>query len=286
LGTAFYLNRLSHDNSAKGEIMEKRLLTTAAVITLLVSSPAFGSNASGENKTSGSVSADMNRAWKDLKEDSSRTYENIKTFFMEEEGNTPREVVIDSRHTATGMIGQGIYNLKEERIGTIKDILVDKTGTADTVIISDGEFPGFDGKLVAFDYGAVLNLNTEGDLIAPLTEENINQAAGFSYEPEEGGSDKVHIMPEGSISIARLLDGQLLDPQGEEVAEIDNIYFKNGRASQIVAGFDKLAGLGGRNALFNFNAQSLVRDDDDDLDFRLNAGQAARIETYKKSASK
>src|SRR5690606_15467983 len=102
------------------------------------------------------VKEDVQNAWKDIKEDTSKAYENIKaTFIDDESGKSAQAVTIDSRHTAASMIGKPVYNSKEERIGTLRDIIVDANGNATLAVIGDGEIPGYAGKLVAFDYGVV-----------------------------------------------------------------------------------------------------------------------------------
>ncbi|HRQ60073.1 MAG TPA: PRC-barrel domain-containing protein [Alphaproteobacteria bacterium] len=268
--------------------MKMNLIAAVSAIAILVSVPALAENTAAktsvENKTTGSVSTDVERAWEDIKADTSETYENIKAVFIDDsEGSVAKNVEIDSRHTAAGMIGKPVYNGSKERVGTLKDIIVDAGGEARMIVVADGEFPGFDGKLVAFDYNVVFRQNAEGDLIAPISETTLDKAAEFSYDLKESGDSKVRVIPTNSYSVAALLDGQVINPQGENVAEIDNISFKNGRASQLIVGFDKVLGLGGKHAAIDYSDAKLVRTDGQ-LDFQLSASHAAQFEVYKKTA--
>lgn len=268
--------------------MKNTILMTASVIALLAAAPAFAetkAKISAQQNTTGNVAADVEKAWEDVKENTAEAYENVKAAFIDDDKESKATVVtIDMRHTAAGMIGKAVYNSKNERIGTVKDIIVDANGKANMVIIADGEFPGYDGKLVAFDYNVISHQNADGDVIAPLSEESISKTAEFSYDRTQPGDTKVRMIPENGFSVAKLLEGQLVNPQGETVAEIDNISFKNGHANQLIVGFDRVLGLGGKNAAIDYNDAKLVRKDGD-LDFQLSANHALQFESYKTTAS-
>lgn len=266
--------------------MNTNLIATVSLIALLASAPVMAdtTKTSADVKTSGSVSTDIDRAWKDIKEDTSQAYDNIKGVFIDDSADSvAKPVVIDSRHTATGMIGKPILNGNKERVGTLKDIIVDANGEARMIVVADGGFPGFDGKLVAFDYSLISRQNAEGDLIAPLSETNIDKAAEFSYDLKESSDVKLRIIPTNGFSVAALLDGQMINAQGENVAEIDNISFRNGKANQLIVGFDKVLGLGGKNAVIDYADAKLVRNEGQ-LDFQLSPSHAAQFEVYKKTA--
>lgn len=265
--------------------MNIKILTTVSVLALMTAAPAYADNSNNNQPSkTNSVSEDVNHAWEDIKDDTSEAYKEIKAFFINEDRNIkPTTVTYDERHTATGMIGRPVYNGANERVGTVKDIIVNAQGNAEMVVIADGEFPGFSGKLAVFDYSVISRQNKDGDVIAPLSEESINRAAEFSYDRNERG-EKVRVIPDRGYSVSRLLAGQLLNPQGKNVAEIDNVTFRNGKASELVVGFDKILGMGGKNAAMDFDVANLVREGDE-LDVRLTANQAAQFESYKKTAT-
>lgn len=191
-------------------------------------------------------------------------------------------VVISSQNTATGIIGHHIYNEQHENVGKVTDIILDHDGKAVMVVVSEASFMGM-GKDAAFDYSAIARVEPDGDVIMPLTDKIIENAASFSYRKEVADS-KTRVMPNDGYSVSRLLKGRLLNERREAVADIENISLKNGRASQIIVGFDKTLGFGGKKAVLSYNDPAIVRNGDA-LDFQLSAANSARFEAYKNSAT-
>ena len=217
----------------------------------------------------------------DAAEATKDAYQDIKATILGDDTATVEmtHIVISTRSTANGIIGKPVHN-GSERVGTIDDIILDSNGKAVMVVVADGDFFGM-GKLAAFDYGSMVKVMADGDVIMPLTEGAIDQAAEFSYNREDSG-DNVRIIPSNGYSAKALLDGQLIDTKGETLAEIDDIHFRSGMASQLVVGFDKTLGLGGEKAAIGFNNTTVVRDGDD-YDFQLSANKAVQFESYKKA---
>jgi hypothetical protein len=265
--------------------MNTKILTTVSVIALMVSFPALAETkvkAEGSVQTTNSVQTDVKNAWEDIKKDTSTTYENIKASLIgDEKTDAKASLEIDSRHTANGMIGKPVLNGNNDRIGTVKDIIVDGQGAAHLVVIADGEIPGFDGKLVAFDYSLLTRQNVEGDFIAPINEETLDKATEFSYDTGRSG-ERVRVIPNNGYSVAKLLEGQLVNEKKDSVADIDNISFRNAKASELIVSFDKVLGLGGEKAAVKYDNARLVRDGSE-LDFQLSANQSSQFETFKKN---
>ncbi len=266
--------------------MNKAIITAVSALAIFAAVPAMAEmkaqvKTSAEASKTGDIAADAKEAWKDIKKDANEAYEDIMAVFVED-GNKP--VTFNTRHTATGMIGSPVVNAKQERVGTVKDIIVDKDGNASMLIIADGEFPGFDGKLVAFDYNVISRLNADGDVIAPISEENLSKAAEFSYDRNAKADGKVRLISGQAYSVEKLLEGQLLNPKHEDVAQIDDVMFKNGKATNLIVSFDKVLGLGGKKVAMNYDAAKIVRKSDE-IDFQLNQKQTAQFEVYKKTAS-
>lgn len=270
--------------------MKTKTLASISVIALMAAMPAVANEAAVTKKdtrverSSGDMSEDAKQAWKDIKEDTSEAYEEIKaTLIGEESGSEQASLVIDSRKTATGLIGKPVYNERGESVAKVTDIILDESGKATMVVVADGEFIGM-GKKAAFDYGAITRVEVDGDVVMPLTEEMISNAASFSYDAADAGDANVRVIPANAISVAELLDGQVLNTKNEAVADIDNISLKNGRADKVIVSFDKVLGLGGQRAAMNFSDAKIIRDGDD-LDFQLTANQANQFETYRKTAT-
>jgi sporulation protein YlmC with PRC-barrel domain len=281
-----------------------KLLIAASVLAIMAGAPALAeTNTNADNQNAPSVSQDVKREWKNVKENASEAadktaaaaedaYESIKATVIGDEApkaGSPNTVTIDSRMTAAGMIGQPVLNHKNEKIATVEDIILDADGNATTVVLANGGFMGIGTKLAAFDYSLVSQRSADGDVIMPISEETLKKVAPFSYEAKDAEKDKaVRIMQPNNISVAKLLDGQILDPEKNNVAEIDNISFRDGSASQVIVAFDQTLGLGGERAAMNFDSVKLVREDANDktdVDVQLSAKQAANFENFKKTAN-
>ena len=241
------------------------------------------SEINAETSTSGNISKDAKKAWKDVKKDTAEAYEEMKASFVGEKNEIDGPIIIiQTRKTVNGIISQPVFNEKGESVAKVTDIILDKNAKAIEVIVSDGRY-GM-GKKVAFSYDDITRVDNDGDIIIPLTEKVIDNAIPFSYDKDDA-KDVKHVMPVDSVSVASLLDGQLLDYQGKKIADIDNIILKNGYASKVILGFDKTFGQGGEKAAMNFSDVKIIRDGDD-LDIQMSEKQSAIFETYKKSVTK
>lgn len=266
--------------------MKMKILTLVSSVAILASTHALAQNKTvelgGEDPTiAEKIQNDAQKALETAKEGTKEVYEEIKARFLSDEGTEINYVTFDPRKTAYGMIGKDVLNASNDKVGTIKDIILDSKGNAEMVIIADSDFPGYSGKLVSIDYSLLTMRDSDGDLIAPLTEEIISKVVGFSYDPKDR-SESIRIIPEQGISISKLLEGQLIDAQMNTLAEIDNITLKNGHASELIVGFDKILGLGGEKMALPYTEAKLVRVEDG-FDFQLSPKQTAQFEVYKKA---
>lgn len=214
---------------------------------------------------------------------SKETYKEIKSFVFGKNSEKLKisDLKIDQRTTAGHVIGKPIYN-NDERVGTIKDIILDRDGKAVMVIVADGEIFGL-GKLVAFKYSDMVKVNNDDNVMMTLTEDVIDQAAEFSYEQNNSGS-KVRVIPNNGYSLNALLDGELTDIQGNTLAQIDDVSLKDGKADHLILGFDKVLGLGGKQVAISYNPAQIVMDDDE-YDFQLTSAENVQFTNYKKTVT-
>lgn len=266
--------------------MKKTLLTAVSAIAILGSGPV-----SAENASSGSLTKDVKEAWKNTKEEASEAantvsdaasdvYNHAKNAIRDNDDNAEmHDITIDIRKTAEGMISQPVYNQDGERVAKVRDIILDQDGQAVMVIMADGEFTGL-GKLVAFDYNIITSRSADGDIIATLDEDMIDNAATFSYDRSKL-SDTVRVIPSNGFSAAALLEGQLIDPNGSDLAQVDNIVFKEGQASEVIVGFGHTLGMGGKQAAMAFEEADITQHDDN-VDLKLSASEAEDFNAYKK----
>lgn len=241
---------------------------------------------------------EVEQGWEDTKdavgdaantvaEKTEKAVESVRATLFDTKANYDNDIELEkvsikSRMTASGMLGEPIYNVDGDRVAKIHDIILDQNGNAQMVVLADGDFTGL-GKMVAYDYSLITKKNQEGDVISSLTEEMIEQAATFSYEADSTDA-KVRVMPQGGYSVAALMDGHLVTPDGESLADVDNLSFKGGKADKIIVGYNKTLNMGGEKAAIAFNDTTVVKNDKGDANFQLTAAQSGQFQTYKRTA--
>jgi sporulation protein YlmC with PRC-barrel domain len=275
--------------------MKKTLLVAVSALALMATSPmAFAQDqaAQASAETNTVTKAEVKQNWEKTKTSVSNTadkvsdatkkaYENVKASLITEDEDV-RPFEFNTRIAASGMIGQPVYNHNNERVAQINDIILDANGNAATVVLSDAGFFKM-GKLVAFDYGLVSQRSKDGDVIMPLTEETIDKAKNFEYGAKEADADTL-VPAADSVSVAKLLDGELLDTNRKKVAKIDNITFRDGKADELIVVFDQTLGMGGEKAALEYEDLTLVRDGGD-YDVQLSTKQSVRFDSYKKTVT-
>lgn len=283
--------------------MKTTILTAVSAIAIMSATPALAENATksvkpgseaAANASTGSVTKDVKNAWKDTKEDVSNatesiseaakdTYNDVKQALSDDDDQAKvmSEVTIAPNKTAEGMIGETVFNTNGDRVAKIHDIILDESGQAVMVVMADGGFTGL-GKLVAFDYDIITSRSSEGDVIASLSEKMMDSGATFSYDRSEF-SDSVRVMPDNGFSVAELLDGELVNPQGKTLAEVDNIVFRNAQATQVIVRFGQTFGMGGQQAALSYSEADLTRNGDS-VDFKLSANEALDFKAYTETA--
>ena len=223
------------------------------------------------------------KGWEDTKEAVSEAVDDVEyTLF----GKEPKgvESSITAGATASGLLNKPVNGTNNQRIGTLRDIIVDGKGNAQMAIVSDSEVLNL-GKEAAFDYSLVLRRNADGDVVMPLTEESMKNASRFSYDTKDAGKNGVKTIPSGAYSVEKLLEANVVNARGEKVASVDNMTFRNGRADALIVGFDKVMGMGGQKAALSFPDVKMINKGDGKVEFQLTAAQAAQFETFKQSAS-
>ena len=97
---------------------------------------------------------------------------------------------------ASKMIGSAVYDVQNRKIGSVADVILNKDGKVDAVVIDVGSFLGMGGKHVAVlpsdiktDNNRLTLDRTKEQLqqMANYDLENRNTGAGTSTSPVEGG---------------------------------------------------------------------------------------------------
>jgi sporulation protein YlmC with PRC-barrel domain len=88
---------------------------------------------------------------------------------------------------ASKLIGTSVYNDRDEKVGSVDDVMLGKDNKADHVIVSVGGFLGMGTKLVAVPYtqlklGDTKNASSDNKVVMPgATKESLNGLPEFHY---------------------------------------------------------------------------------------------------------
>lgn len=97
---------------------------------------------------------------------------------------------------ASKMIGSAVYDVQNRKIGSVQDLVLDKSGKVDKVVVDVGSFLGMGGKNVAIPLSDIktdhnrLTLDRTKEQLQQMAEyrlEDRNTGAGTSTSPTEGG---------------------------------------------------------------------------------------------------
>jgi len=87
--------------------------------------------------------------------------------------------------TVTDWYRQNVYDPKDNKIGQIMDVLVDKSGKVTSLIVGVGGFLGAAEKDVAVPFDAVRVTNKNNNqwyLVMNATKDDLKAAPGFKYD--------------------------------------------------------------------------------------------------------
>ncbi len=190
-------------------------------------------------------------------------------------------ITVDSRATAKGLIDKPLYSSEGKAVGTVKDIILNRDGSARTVVVSHGGFLGFGRKMSALDYGSVMRQAAGGDMVIPLSAEKMSTAQAFSYNSSDTG--KAGAVSANIISIRELLKGSLSNDNGVVVGWMDNVHFNKGQADHVVFAYDRSRRLDGQKIAFDYTALNLSRIEGK-YRFKMDQKQSLQFDTFRKMA--
>jgi sporulation protein YlmC with PRC-barrel domain len=87
---------------------------------------------------------------------------------------------------ASKMIGSTVYDLQNRNIGKISDLVLNKNGTVDVVVLDVGSFLGMGGKYVAIPLNDIKTDNNR--LTLDRTKEQLQQMAAYQLENPDTGA--------------------------------------------------------------------------------------------------
>jgi sporulation protein YlmC with PRC-barrel domain len=96
------------------------------------------------------------------------------------------QTVPDDAMTVSNVYKQDVYDTKENKIGDVNDVLLDKDGRITAVIIGVGGFLGVGEKDVAVPFNSLKMAEKDGDayLVMNTTKETLEGAPGYTYDRE------------------------------------------------------------------------------------------------------
>jgi sporulation protein YlmC with PRC-barrel domain len=98
---------------------------------------------------------------------------------------------------ASKMIGSAVYDVQNRKIGSVADVILNKDGKVDAVVLDVGSFLGMGGKDIAVQPSDLKTDNNRLTLdrtkeqlqqMASYNLENKNTGAGTSTSPVQGGN--------------------------------------------------------------------------------------------------
>ena len=90
---------------------------------------------------------------------------------------------------ANKFIGSTVYDVQNRNIGSVKDLLFDKSGRVDVAVLDVGAFLGMGGKYVAIPLKDIKMDNNR--LTLDMTKEQLKSAQAFKFnETESTGTSK------------------------------------------------------------------------------------------------
>lgn len=264
--------------------MNTKLLATTTAIALLTALPVLASAQSGSPTAGQRLDSGITATENAL----SDAAENVRDMFADKDssGAYP-DITYNMKTSAAGIIGQSVYNTKNEEVAKVQDILINPNGIASQVILTNGGFLGMGAKLVALDYGLVYVRNNNNDVIMAITEEVIKNMVPFSYTAADA-KDGMRTVPPGYLSAKAMLAGHLLDSQGKQVASVDNISLNRGDATYVIVSQHTTLGMGGDKYALAYDRLQMTRADrkaETTIDFKLSETQSARFESHTKTSN-
>lgn len=220
---------------------------------------------------------------KDVSNAVEKAAEDVRAVLIDEDqkGTTFNHASYGHKSTANGLIDSKVKDAQGKDVATIHDVILDKDGEAELLILSDGGFLGVGGKKVALDYDTVVDSSNNAETLRPISKDLVKNVSAFSYEPDS--SSNTITKSADALSLRELVGSNLVDSNGKTLAKVKNISLEDGDADRVIVAFDQTLGLGGDLASLEFDDANIVQGKDGKAQFQLSAAQAQTFENYKRS---
>jgi sporulation protein YlmC with PRC-barrel domain len=101
-------------------------------------------------------------------------------------GVQANRVIQQDQIRASKMIGSTVYDVQNRKIGSVKDLILDRDGKVANVVIDVGAFLGIGGKYIAVNMTDIKSDNNR--LTLDRTKEQLQQMAGYRLEDRNTGA--------------------------------------------------------------------------------------------------
>ena len=102
------------------------------------------------------------------------------------QANQAQEMIQPDQMRASKMIGSRVYDLQNRNIGKVNDLIVNRQGGIDAVVVDVGTFLGMGGKSVAVKPS---DLKTDNNrLTLDVTKEQLQQMADYNLRDRNTGA--------------------------------------------------------------------------------------------------
>jgi sporulation protein YlmC with PRC-barrel domain len=186
---------------------------------------------------------------------------------------------LEEKMTASYIIGQPVLNDKNERVAKVNDIIIDKDGDAEMLILGDGNFTGW-GKNVAYDFDRIVVKGQDGVVLSNLTEAMIDEAENFSYDQADASDKNTQVISQSSYSLSNLIGHNLTDQKGEVLANIEEVIVNDGEVDGLVVGYNETLGMGGDRAVLSLD-DVMLSNHNGEVHAQLSVEKAARFNVFK-----
>jgi len=207
---------------------------------------------------------------------------------------------------ASELIGMNVRNSRGEDLGKINDVVLDvNNNRVHYAILSFGGFAGLGDKLFAYPV-RMFQLGQDGrSLMLNVSEEQLKNAPGFEdrrwprwnvrddkYRADVEryfGGDTVKIEPAPNALLRRasqVLDADVHDSAGKDIGDVEDVVvnMRDGSVRYVAVDFDgAYAGEGDRIATLPMQAFRMPKDDDGDLQIRLDQQAMRDVPRFEKN---
>lgn len=189
-------------------------------------------------------------------------------------------VTVAQSMTVEGMLDSPVYNTNGETIGNVDDIIIGQNGAVKSVVVSHGGFLGLGEDKSAFEYSTIMRQQADGDVIIPVAAELVDQAPIFVYSQDEAEpGENVQVMAQTDLRASKLLNTDVMSPQDEAVAQVENITLQNGEVKHLIVSVDEAAGTANERAALDFENITKTQTEDG-IQLKMSSDQFQKFEEF------